>query len=121
MQHQGRQEAAAARASGFDSPQAASVMGMLKGISASATKKTQKQDLRAEVHAAKVERARARREEKRRVQQRREVVDELVGLIRDDATPSALALCGGQRSDERALLTNPTIEDVVRDSYDSLV
>ena len=116
MQHRGRHEAAEARASGFASAEAASAMGRLHGISASATKQTRKLDLREELHAAKVERARARREQKLVEQKRREILDELVGLIRDDATPAKLALCPAAAGDRAQLaqLAHATIEDVVR-------
>jgi hypothetical protein len=91
-------------------------MGRLHGISASATKQTRKLDLREELHAAKVERARARREQKLVEQKRREILDELVGLIRDDATPAKLALCPAAAGDRAQLaqLAHATIEDVVR-------
>ena len=86
MQHGGRHEAAESRAMGFHSTQGSSVMALLQGISDSAVKTTSKRDRRAELHAAKLERAQQRREDRRKVQERRELIDELVGMIRDDAT-----------------------------------
>ena len=53
-----------------------------------------KKKAREEHERTKIERARQRREEKRLNQERRDLVTHLVRLIRDDATPHTLSLCG---------------------------
>lgn len=112
MQHGGRYEAAEALEASRSST---SIMGMLKGMSDSAVRTTSKITTREEAHNAKVERARQRREERRRLQERRDLIEEVVTMIRDDATPSSLSLCGRpeNRNNATNMVDSRSIEEAV--------
>ena len=91
-----------------------SVMGALVGLSDLAVRDVGRAKARASTEEARVERARKRREDKKATQERRDLVSELVRLIRDDATPTSLSLCGQQRNaDDARSALNPTIEDAL--------
>ena len=84
-----------------------------------------KKKAREEHERTKIERARQRREEKRLNQERRDLVTHLVRLIRDDATPHTLSLCGtstnaaggdggaGTMQRHAVAPKQPTIEDML--------
>jgi len=68
----------------------------------------------------KVERARQRREDKKLLQERRDLITQLVRLVRDDATPATLYLCGEQQHTNATRFKEPKLHPTIEDMLNGI-